>query len=205
MKGAKQEQARDKARRQLVKAMAAGGTGLSAVAVVPERWIGPVVNSVLLPAHAETTDATASGTQAVVPESCQHDSVTIVDAGEKGTDDIMIIYDGATTCDIVTGDVAEGDTTPADAVIVIDSDPDDSAPIHLTWDYSGTGTNWTMTGQSFNPADDDGANNPQGNHYIDVVRVGDPTAKFRVYFTVQLVGDPGNVDFTVKNINIVPI
>lgn len=204
MKHVNQERAQSEPRRKLIKLMAVGGTGLSA-AVLPERWTRPVVNSVLLPAHAATTDEAASGTRGEVPESCQHDSVTIVDAGEIGSDDIMIIYDGATTCDIVTGDVAEGDATPADAVIVIDSDPDDSAPTHLTWDYSGTGSNWTMVGQSFDPADDDDADNPQGDHYIEVVRVSDPTAKFRVYFTVQLVGDPGNVDFTVKNINIVAI
>ena len=43
-------------RRKLLKSIAAGSTAVIAGKTVPDAWTRPVVDSVMLPAHAETTD-----------------------------------------------------------------------------------------------------------------------------------------------------
>jgi hypothetical protein len=175
-------------RRKLLKGMVAGGSGVSALVVIPERWTSPIVNSVILPAHAETS--------ILVPESCEHSSTTIDPLVEEGLDDILIVYDGATSCDIVTGDVAEDTQTPPDTVIVIDADPEDD----LLWDGSNDqGSNWTKTGGNFNDFD-----NSNGTYYIEVQRAGDSSAKFRVSFRVR-IEENGTVSMTVDNIVITAI
>jgi hypothetical protein len=45
-------------RRKLLKSIAAGSGAVVAGKTLPEAWIKPVVDSVMLPAHAETTDDT---------------------------------------------------------------------------------------------------------------------------------------------------
>jgi len=47
-------------RRRLLKKLAAGSGALGAVSALPEKWRKPVVDSVILPAHAATTTAPAS-------------------------------------------------------------------------------------------------------------------------------------------------
>lgn len=43
------------ARRRLLKALTAGGAGAVAVKTLPEQWTKPVVDAVMLPAHAQAT------------------------------------------------------------------------------------------------------------------------------------------------------
>ncbi len=175
-------------RRTLLKGMVAGGSGVSALVVIPERWTSPIVNSVILPAHAATS--------IFVPESCEHSSTTIDPLEEDGLDDILIIYDGATSCDIVTGDVAQGTQTPPDTVIVIDADPESD----LLWDGDDDqGSNWTKTGGNYS-----GKDNSNGTYYIEVQRVGDPNAMFRVSFRVT-IEENGTTSMTVDNIVITAI
>lgn len=47
-------------RRKVLKSIAAGGGAIVAGKSLPESWSKPVVNAVMLPAHAETTDDTGS-------------------------------------------------------------------------------------------------------------------------------------------------
>lgn len=47
-------------RRKLLKSLAAGSGAVVAGKSLPESWSKPVINSVMLPAHAETTDATTT-------------------------------------------------------------------------------------------------------------------------------------------------
>lgn len=48
-------------RRKLLKSIATGSSAIVAVKSFPETWAKPVVNAVILPTHAATTDDTGSG------------------------------------------------------------------------------------------------------------------------------------------------
>ena len=55
-------------RRNVLKSIAAGSSAVAVGKALPERWSKPVVDAVLLPAHAETTDENGSQpTTTVVP------------------------------------------------------------------------------------------------------------------------------------------
>ena len=54
-------------RRKLLKSIAAGSGAVVAGKALPESWSKPIVDSVVLPAHAETTDDTDPGGPAVSP------------------------------------------------------------------------------------------------------------------------------------------
>ena len=56
----------DQSRRKLLKSIAAGSSAVIASKSLPENWTKPVVNSVMLPVHAQTSQAEESTTQAVV-------------------------------------------------------------------------------------------------------------------------------------------
>ncbi|GMR05429.1 MAG: hypothetical protein BMS9Abin25_0004 [Gammaproteobacteria bacterium] len=53
-------------RRKLVKKLATGGAIAAAVPVIPKQWAKPVTDSVLLPAHAQTSTAPALSLSAVI-------------------------------------------------------------------------------------------------------------------------------------------
>ena len=50
-------------RRKLLKSVAAGGGAIIAGKAIPESWVKPAVDSVVLPAHAQTSRGPFSGTQ----------------------------------------------------------------------------------------------------------------------------------------------
>jgi hypothetical protein len=59
---------KNKARRNLLKGIVAGGGALTAGKTLPENWAKPVVESVTLPAHAQTTtDAGSESLQDLSP------------------------------------------------------------------------------------------------------------------------------------------
>ncbi len=65
-------------RRKLLKSIAAGSGAVVAGKSLPESWSKPVINSVMLPAHAETTDGSGSSsgdttTTAPLSTSYSHD------------------------------------------------------------------------------------------------------------------------------------
>ena len=49
------EQGKNKARRRILKTLVTGGSALTASKVTPDQWIKPVVESVIIPSHAQTT------------------------------------------------------------------------------------------------------------------------------------------------------
>lgn len=49
---------KEEARRRILKKMAVGGGIVTASQVMPERWIKPVIDSVILPAHADLSGNT---------------------------------------------------------------------------------------------------------------------------------------------------
>lgn len=54
-KGGASRDKHSRARRRLLKALAAGGGAVAATQVVPARWVKPVVDTVVVPAHAQAT------------------------------------------------------------------------------------------------------------------------------------------------------
>ncbi len=56
------EQGASIARRDVLKALAAGGGALAAAAFLPQRWTKPAVNAGVLPAHAQATTTCATVT-----------------------------------------------------------------------------------------------------------------------------------------------
>ena len=74
----------DKNKRNLLKALMVGGTGLVAGKALPDRWIKPVINSIAIPAHAQTT--------------CEATSITAtVTAGNSGNSIAVAIWDDGPT------------------------------------------------------------------------------------------------------------
>ncbi len=78
-------------RRKLLKSIAAGSGAVVAGKSLPESWSKPVINSVVLPVHAETTDDNESGgpeattTPAPCVGDCNITSVVVNTAGAVPT------------------------------------------------------------------------------------------------------------------------
>ena len=47
----------DKGRRKLLKSVVAGGGAVTVAKMLPDQWARPVVDSVMLPSHAQTSMA----------------------------------------------------------------------------------------------------------------------------------------------------
>jgi len=71
-------------RRKLLKSIAVGSGAIVAGKSLPDKWTAPVVDSVLLPAHAQTSPAP---TTTAAPPACQtvDDEFTIVSVGSQGS------------------------------------------------------------------------------------------------------------------------
>jgi hypothetical protein len=55
-------------RRRMMKAVAASGGAITGMALLPEKWVTPIIQSVYLPAHAETTsDSSPTPTSGPTP------------------------------------------------------------------------------------------------------------------------------------------
>ena len=130
------DQKSNKSRRRLLKSLAAGSGAVVAGKSLPESWARPVINSVLLPAHATTTDVTASSG----PE------ITTTAAPEETTNTAPCNIDG-NYCWIRRKDASNTVTT----TFMVTSDG--SISIHrentknrLTWDGSGSASNGSLGG-----------------------------------------------------------
>ena len=188
-------------RRKILHAMTISG-GIITVAKLPSKWTAPVVESIVLPAHAQTsqTSGNAASSSGVVPTRCTNNAQTITNAEEVGRDDIVLIYDGDKFCDVEVGDPSEFGGIPADAMIVIDSDPDETN--FLMWDFGGIGSSWEMTNSNFVTN-----NNSNGTYYIEVKRLSNPNVGLllRATFTVTITGTIGNINMTVNNVSLVEL
>jgi len=164
-------------RRRLLKAIAAGGGAVIAGRSLPETWSRPVVDSLALPAHAQTS-----------PLSCLPASVSTTANQQDTQNDIYILFDGRSVCTVESlTDTLQ--TAPANAVIGIDADPS-----QYSWDRYDPGSDWTRTGTD-SVADD----NPPGTYYVEVTGAA---GSFRVTFTVGFIGfEPV---MTVSDVSINP-
>ena len=85
----------DKSRRKLLKSIAAGSGAVVAGKSLPENWTKPVVDSVLLPTHAQTSPCTSclvaatycegSGTGSITATVTVNGTVTVVHPRGTGT------------------------------------------------------------------------------------------------------------------------
>jgi hypothetical protein len=167
-------------RRKLLKSIAAGSGAIVAGKSLPENWTRPAVDSVMLPAHAQTSGLNCGSLTADQ------------EAGVPGGD-IAIIFD-ENTCSLIEFDFAL-DGLAANAVMSFDTDMDDN----LLWDDEGTGANWTRTGDNFVT----GGENASGTDFF--VRVSRGGSTYIVSFDVNVSGTVGGTGtMTVSNVTIVP-
>ena len=83
------ESLRNQGRRRLLKSLAVGGGAMSAAKVVPEAWVKPVVDSVVLPAHSQTSpggDPTPGGN----PLGQFRSGIQVVDVLPAGPDELIV-------------------------------------------------------------------------------------------------------------------
>lgn len=51
---------KERPRRKILKMMAIGGTALTAEVILPEKWVKPIIDTIFVPAHAQTSGVGAS-------------------------------------------------------------------------------------------------------------------------------------------------
>ena len=159
-------------RRKLLKTIAAGSGAVIAGKSLPEDWTKPIVNSVILPAHAQTSP---SGPLAVA-------SVTWVDPSENPEDEIFINIDNNGNYSLTTSNTGgNGDT-----IVQLDGDYD-----FPDWDYYINGANWPTYPSSWSgpsgPPSNTGENNlTPGTYTIESTRISNGGNSFRVAFTVSI-------------------
>ncbi|MCI5210116.1 MAG: twin-arginine translocation signal domain-containing protein [Candidatus Electrothrix sp. ATG2] len=75
-------------RRKALKTLAIGAGALAGSTVLPERWVSPVIESIALPAHAQTSASTSV--------FCTPAELTLAE-GHSGTDEMIIEASGCIT------------------------------------------------------------------------------------------------------------
>lgn len=101
------------ARRKLLKSIVAGSGAITVGKVLPESWSRPVVDSVMLPAHAQTSQQDEAE-----PDSCVGDTVTI-DSNDS-FNGIAIEFNGVSSPSILAVDLPAYDD-PNTFILVTDS------------------------------------------------------------------------------------
>ena len=92
-------------RRKLLLSIAAGSGAVVAGRSLPETWTKPLVNSVLLPAHASTTEATETLPEETPPDECCDIDGTYCGLFEEGSSvEITVDIDGAISV-LLYGDI----------------------------------------------------------------------------------------------------
>jgi len=130
----------DESRRKILKSIAAGSGAIVAGKTLPENWARPVVDSVILPSHAQTS---CPGLVNSVPSSLTVQS--LVGAPGIDPDGIEILFDGCTSLTMSGLDDPSGSQ---DRITFIDSDS--SLVSANNFDVEdGPGTNWNMISNSF--------------------------------------------------------
>jgi hypothetical protein len=132
----------NKARRKLLKTIAAGGGVVVAGKSLPDSWTRPVVDSVMLPAHAQTSPGSGTG------------------GGTGG---------GGTGSCLVTGDYCAGQGTGAGAgSMVIRVSADGTIAVFIGNQVPGTDSIDPTTGGSFAVVINSGAGSGSGGGTITV-------------------------------------
>lgn len=128
----------DQSRRKVLKSIALGGGAVVATKTLPESWLKPVVKSVLLPAHAQTS-ACASG---ITASSLQINNqfarfVVIVDVNSGAL---------VASCGGEGGTAMACNLSPGDYYVLGDSDGPQSHTITITTEYASQTLTYTTSG-----------------------------------------------------------
>ncbi len=169
-------------RRKLLKSIATGSGAVVAVKSLPESWGKPIVDTVLLPAHAQATQS-----------SCSAGSIT---STSNETEGVVILFDGESTCSLILTEFNDGgDSGNPDEILLIDNDLiDEDFKEEFDLDGPAYGANWSDDGP-----DEEGL--PAGSYAYTRTRVGGPNdgVAFKLAFTVSFSGD---TDMIVSNVLI---
>jgi len=168
-------------RRKLLKSIAAGSGAVIAGKSMPEGWTKPVVDSVLLPVHAQTS---------ILDQA----SVTWIDQSEGPEDEIFLNVDGQGNYSMTT---SNSGGVIADTLVQFDGDWDAA-----NWDYYVNGSNWpafpsSWSGPSGNPNPSTGENNLAPGTYTIVSTHGGSGNTFQVTFTVDITPTTPNTGRTM--------
>ena len=183
----------NESRRKLLKSIAAGGGAIVAGKSLPDKWTAPVVDSVLLPAHAQTSPAPTTTAAPPTVFTCTPDpqSVTSNEATAQPPhqDAIAIVFDGQSNGTLVIGD-APADVGCTNVAFMADSDPNQT-----TWDnYDVSCGIWTQSNASF------GASGSSGPHQVDIS--GAP-GQFRINFNIAITnGNTPAPTLTISGVSI---
>ncbi|HSH41550.1 MAG TPA: hypothetical protein VK973_05420 [Arenicellales bacterium] len=120
-------------RRRVLRSLAAGGGILTSAHVLPETWVAPIVDSVVLPIHAQMSVGTSCGPVTAVSD----DPNTDIDL-----DRLLVLFDGSNcSLELQDGEVANPDSV-SDLLIVLDADTGD-------YEVESVGSSdWSVSGVS---------------------------------------------------------
>jgi len=155
-------------RRKLLKSIAAGSGAVIAGKSMPEGWTRPVVDSVLLPVHAQTSILAVA-------------SVTVQTDTDEPEDEIALVIDNSGNYQLI----ADPGSRPADTMVYFDADWDAA-----NWDYYTNGDNWpdypsSWSGPSAAPLNLAENNLTPGTYTIENTHSGGNTFRVRT-MTVTL-------------------
>jgi hypothetical protein len=181
---------KNESRRKLLKSIAAGSGAIVAGKSLPESWSKPVVDSVMLPAHAQTSPAEPPvEPPAPNPFPCIGQSASTPPGSSNA---VFINFDGDSICSV---SLASSD----DSALLVDADTadGDTGDIQRGW-----GNNWvSVAGEE--------ANVPAGQYTRQVTRTGgaavNPGAVYDVTFTFSTVGSGSTYSLTLTLDNIVAV
>lgn len=168
---------------------------------LPGRWTKPVVEAVVLPAHAQTSPNDEPDEEPdEEPEEeliCNAGSLTVDNEVQDGQAQghVAVIYDGDSSCSliqVITDNADGGSSGDPDEMLLIDADNDGGQVDNFDLRGPDFGANW---GQG--PDEDDLG---EGDYSFDIERVAPPNAGtlFRVEFSVSFSG----FEMTVSNVQI---
>ena len=187
----------DKSRRSLLKTISVGGV---ATISVPAKWSKPAVESVILPAHAQTTlgnALTAAECPAVVDSDKVSISVTALQSAPD-LDGVRISFDGCTQLWLNT---ADDPTFNPDRIAFLDVDASENDTFDI--EYT-TGGNWELDDHNFSEDPSFGlSDEPEGSYWFDVIRLEGPYANtlWRISFDVAVTANaPVSNTMTLTNV-----
>lgn len=173
----------DSTRRRLLSVLGSG-SGMALLAALPHKWAKPVVDSVVLPAHAQTSSGVV----------CNAGSIDSSTNDEEG---VAIIFDGDGNCSLRLVDGPDGgDSGDPDEMLLIDNDLVDDSNESFDLDGPAYGANWDNG--------PDLSDQPAGHYSFIRTRTAAPNAgvQFEVSFDVSFSGSD---TMTVSNVTITPL
>lgn len=158
------EQSEAGTRRRILKQVAAGGGMVIAARALPEQWVRPVVDAVLLPSHAQTSPSGTFSCGTAVATSGE-------DEGAVGDPDaIVLVFDGE-SCSMESVCVQNDSITcgptdfGGDAIALLDVG---GFPGGVNWDMEQAGdTNWDVSPNL-------GSGNGSGTFNVTATRTNSP-------------------------------